>query len=170
MEWKLQTTISYEIFMANGRGEKWKQWQILLSWVPKSLWMVTTAMKLRGLLLGRKAMTNLTEFRFKKQRHHFADKGPSTHSYGFSSSRVQLWEMDQKEGWMLKNWCFQIVVLEKTLESPLGCNIKPVSQRKETLNIHWKDWCWSWSSNTLAPWHEEPTHWKRPWCWERLKA
>ena len=39
-----------------------------------------------------------------------------------------------------------------------------------TLNIHWKDWCWSWSSNTLAPWDKELTHWKRPWCWERLKA
>ena len=39
-----------------------------------------------------------------------------------------------------------------------------------TLNIHWKDWCWKWSSNTLATWCEELTHWKRPWCWERLKA
>ena len=44
------------------------------------------------------------------------------------------------------------------------------SQRKSTLNIHWKDRCWSWSSNTLATWCEELTHWKRPWCWERLKA
>ena len=42
------------------------------------------------------------------------------------------------------------------------------SQRKSVLNIHWKDWCWSWSSNTLATWFEELTHWKRPWCWERL--
>ena len=41
---------------------------------------------------------------------------------------------------------------------------------KSTLNIYWKDWGWSWSSNTLASWCEEPTHWKRPWCWERLKA
>ena len=44
------------------------------------------------------------------------------------------------------------------------------SQRKSTLNIHWKDWCWSWSSNTLAIWCEEKTHWIRPWQWERLKA
>ena len=43
-------------------------------------------------------------------------------------------------------------------------------QRKWTLNIHWKDWCWGWSFNTLAIWCEKPTHWKRPWCWERLKA
>ena len=44
------------------------------------------------------------------------------------------------------------------------------SWRKSTLNIHWKEWCWSWSSNTLATWCEEPTHWKRPWCWERLRT
>ena len=42
--------------------------------------------------------------------------------------------------------------------------------KKSVLNIHWKDWCWSWTSNTLATWREELTHWKRPWCWERLKA
>ena len=44
------------------------------------------------------------------------------------------------------------------------------SWRKSVLNIHWKDWCWSWSSNTLATWCEELTHWKTPWCWERLNA
>ena len=44
------------------------------------------------------------------------------------------------------------------------------SKMKTTWNIHWKDWCWSWNSNTLATWCEELTHWKRPWCWERLKA
>ena len=41
---------------------------------------------------------------------------------------------------------------------------------KSVLNVHWKDWCWSWNSNPLATWFEELTHWKRPWCWERLKA
>ena len=44
------------------------------------------------------------------------------------------------------------------------------SYRKSVLNIHWKDWCWSWNSNSLATWCEELTHWKRPWCWERLKV
>ena len=44
------------------------------------------------------------------------------------------------------------------------------SQRKSVLNIHWKDWCWSWNTNTMATWCKELTHWKRPWCWERLKA
>ena len=55
----------------------------------------------------------------EKQRRYFANKGPSSQSYGFSSSHVQMWEMDHKESWMPKNWCFQTVVLEKTLESPL---------------------------------------------------
>ena len=63
----------------------------------------------------------------KKQRHHFADKGPSSRSYGFSSSHVQIWELAHKENWVPKNWCFWTVVLEETLESPLDCKeIQPV--------------------------------------------
>ena len=108
----------------------------------------------------------------KEQRHRLADKGPSCQSYDFSSSHVQMWELDHKEGWTLKNWCFQTVVLKETLESPLDCKRDQTSQswRKSTPRIHWKDWCWRWNSNTLATWCKEPTHWKRPWCWERLKA
>ena len=80
--------------------------------------------------------------------------------------------LDHKDSWVPKNWCFWAVVLEKTFESPLGQQEDPTSPswKKSVLNIHWKDWCWSWSSNTLAIWGEELTHWKRPWCWERLKA
>ena len=64
----------------------------------------------------------------KKQRHDFVNKGPSIQSYGFSSSNVWMWELDCKESWVLKNWCFWSVVLEKTLESPLDCKeIKPVN-------------------------------------------
>ena len=66
----------------------------------------------------------------KKQRHHSADKGLYTLSYGFSHSHVQMWELDHKEAWGPKNWCFQTVVLEKTLESPLDCKeIKPVNPK-----------------------------------------
>ena len=57
----------------------------------------------------------------KKQRHYFANKHPYSQSYGFSSSHVWMWELDHKESWALKNWCFWTVVLEKTLESPLEC-------------------------------------------------
>ena len=56
----------------------------------------------------------------KKQRRYVADKGPSSQSYGFSSSQVWTWELDHKESWALKNWCFWTVVLGKTLESPLN--------------------------------------------------
>ena len=66
---------------------------------------------------------NHSEQNIKKQRYHFADKGPSSQSYGFSSSHVWMWELDYKEGWMPKNWCFWTVVLEKTLESPLNCRM-----------------------------------------------
>ena len=66
----------------------------------------------------------------KKQRHYFANKGPSSQSYGFSSSQVWMWELDRKESWMPKNWCFRTVVLEKTLESPLDCKeIQPVNPK-----------------------------------------
>ena len=59
----------------------------------------------------------------KKQRHHFADKGRFSQSYCFSSSHVWMWELDYKESWAPKNWCFWTVVLEKTLESPMDCNM-----------------------------------------------
>ena len=105
-----------------------KQWQTLFSWAPKSLWMVTTAMTLRHLFLGRKAMINLDGL--LKNRDHFADKGPYGQSYGFSSSYARMWELDYKGGWVLKNWCFWTVVLEKILESPLDCReIKPVNPK-----------------------------------------
>ena len=66
----------------------------------------------------------------KKQEHYIAHKGLCSQSYGFSSSHVWMWELDHKEGWALKNWCFWIVVLEKTLENPLDCKeIQPVNPK-----------------------------------------
>ena len=76
----------------------------------------------RCLLLGRKAMLLKPRQHIKKQRHYFANKGPSSQSYGFSSSHVWMWELDHKESWAPKNWCFWTVVLEKTLESPSRSN------------------------------------------------
>ena len=73
----------------------------------------------------------------KKQRHYFANKSPKSQSYGFSSSHVWVWELDNKEGSGPKNWCFWIVVLEKTLKSPLDSKeIKPVNpQRNQPWNL-----------------------------------
>ena len=81
-----------------------------------------------------------------------------------------MWELSYKESWAPKNWCFWTVVLEKTLESPLDCKEIKLVNPKGNQNIHWREWCWSWNSNTLATWCEELTHWKISWYWERLKA
>ena len=66
----------------------------------------------------------------KKQRHYFSDKSPSSQCYGFSNNHVWMWELDHKDSWALKKWCFWTVVLEKTLERPLDCKeIKPVNPK-----------------------------------------
>ena len=72
----------------------------------------------------------------RKQRHYFAQKGPSSQSYGFSNSHVWMWQLDHKEGWAPKNWYFWTVVLEKTLESPLDCKeIQPVHPKVLTNSL-----------------------------------
>ena len=103
----------------------------------------------------------------KKQRHHCADKGLSSQSYGLSSGHVWLSELYHKESRAPKNWCFRNVVLEKTLESPLDCKeIKPVNLRG---NHRWilEGLMLKLNSNTLVSWCKQLTHWKRPWCFSR---
>ena len=108
----------------------------------------------------------------KKQRLDFVNKGPSSQGYGFSSGHVWMWELDYKESWVLKNWCFWTVVLEKILESPLDCKeIKPINPKGD------QSWIFigrtdaeAETPSTLPTWCEELTHLKRPWWWERLKA
>ena len=123
------------------RRKKCKQWQILFSWTPKSMWMVNTAMELK-----KKKKTLKTEIKLppwkeshdkpsqciKKQRHHFYDKDPYSQNYAFSNSHVQMWKLDHEEDWVLKNWCFWIVVLEKAHASPLDSKeLKPINTLKE---------------------------------------
>ena len=76
----------------------------------------------------------------KKQRHYFTNKSLSSQGYGLSNSHVWMWELDYKESWALKNWCFWTVVLEKTLESPLDC--------KEIQPVHLKDQSWVFIGRT----------------------
>ena len=72
----------------------------------------------------------------KKQRHYFANKGLSSQGYGFSSGHVWMWELDYKDSWALKNWCFWTLVLERTLESPLGCKeIQPVHPKGDQSSV-----------------------------------
>ena len=107
----------------------------------------------------------------KKQRHHFANKGPYSQSYGVSSSHVWMWEMNHKEGWLLRIEAFELWCWRRLLRVPWMASRSSQSiLRKSILNIHWKDWCWSWSSNTMATWYKQPTLRKRPWYWESLKA
>ena len=85
--------------------------------------------EIKTLASWKKSYNKLRQY-IKKQRHYLADEAPYNQSHGFSSSPVWMWELDHKEGWMLKNSCFWTVVLEKTLESPLDCKeIKPVNSK-----------------------------------------
>ena len=108
-------------------GKQWKQWQTLCLGAPISLQMVTAIMKLKDKLAPCEKSYDQPRLHIKKQRHYFANKAASSQGYGFSSSHVWMWELVFKESWALKNWCFWIVLLEKTLESPLDCEeIQPV--------------------------------------------
>ena len=100
-------------------GKQQKQCQTLSSWAPKSLQMVTAALKWKD-----------TGQHIKNQRCYFANKNPCSQSYGFSSNHVWMWELDHEEGCALKNWCFWSMVLEKILESPLDSKeVKPVNPK-----------------------------------------
>ena len=112
--------------MEKQMGKQWKQWEILFSCAPKSLQMVTVGMKWKDACSLEENYEQPRQH-IKKQRHYFAEKGLSSQSCGFSSNHVWIWELDYKEGWALKNWCFWTVVL-KTLESPLDY--------KETQPVH----------------------------------
>ena len=105
--------------------KQWKQCQTLFFWAPKSLQIVIAAMKLKDAysLEGY----DQTRQHIKRQRHCFANKCLSSQGYDFSSGHVWRWELDCEESWLVKNWHFWTVVLEKTLESLLDCKeIRPV--------------------------------------------
>ena len=113
---------------------RWGNSETLFLGARKSLQMVIADMKL-------KKSYNQPRQHIKKQRHYLANKGPSSWLCGFPGGHVWMWELDYKESWALKNWCFWTVVLEKTLDSPLDCREIHTSPyyRKSVLNIHWKD-------------------------------
>ena len=131
-------------------GKQWKQWQTLFSWPPKITADGYCSHEIKGhLLLGRKAMTNFDSI--WKQRS-------SSQSYRFSSSHVWMWELDYKESWVPKNWCFWTVVLEKTLESPLDSKeIKPVHPKGNQL------WIFIWRTDAeveaLILWPPDVKNW-----------
>ena len=95
-------------------GETVEQWEALFWGAPKSLQMVIASHEIKTLTPWKTSYDQPRQH-IKKQRRYFADKGPSSQSYGFFSSHVWLWELYYIEIWVQKNWCFWTVVLEKTL-------------------------------------------------------
>ena len=90
-------------------GKEWKQWQNLFSWPPRSLRTLITVMKLKDACPLKENCEKTTQH-IKKQRHHFADKSPYNQSYGFFSSLLWMWMLDNKDDWASKNWCFWTVL------------------------------------------------------------
>ena len=150
-------------------GKQWKEWETVFWGAPKSLQMVTAAMKSKD-ASWNKSYDQLRQH-IKKQRHFFANKGPSSQSYGFSSSHVWVWELNYKESWAPKNWCFWTAVLEKTLESPLDSKaIQPVHAKGN------QSWIFIGRTDAEAEtpilWPPDAKNWligKILWCWERLR-
>ena len=108
------------------------------------------------MLAPRKKNYDKTWQPIKKQTHYFTDKGLSSQSFGFSSNHVLMWELDYKEIWMLKNWCFWTVVLEKILESPLESKeIKPVNPKGN------QSWIYFGRTDAEAPilWPPDGNNW-----------
>ena len=106
----------------------------------------------------------------KKQRHYFANKGPSSQIYGFSSSHVCMWELGtikKVECWRIK--AFELWCWRSLLRVPWTARRSNQSILKKWVFVARTD-CWTWSSNTLVTWCKELTHQKRPWSRERLKA
>ena len=112
-------------------------------------------------------MTNLDSI--LKNRHYFAHRIKAmvfpVVMYGCES-----WAIKKAECWTID--AFELSCWRRFLRVPWTTRRSNQTdfKRKSVLNIHWKDWCWSWSSSTLATWCEKQTCWKRPWCWERLKT
>ena len=114
-----------------------------------------------------KKSNGLPRQHIRKQRHYFAHKGPSSQSYCFSISHV--WMIKKADCWRIdafELWCWR-----RLLRVPWTARKSNQSILKEiSPNIHWRDWCWSWNSYTLATWCKELTHRKRSWCWWRFKV
>ena len=148
-------------------GKQWKQCQTLFLGAPKSLQMVTAALKLKDFAPWKENYDQPRQHN-KKQRYYFANKGLSSQSYGFPVVMYgcKSWTIKKAEHRRIdafELWCWR-----RLLRVPRTARRSNQSQRKSVPIIHWKDWCWS--SNTLATFCEEVSHLKRPWYWERLKA
>ena len=148
-------------------GKMWKQWQTLFSWAPKSLQMVTAAMKLKDACsFGRKAMTNLDSILKSRDIITLPTKVHLVKAMVFPVvlCGCESWTIKKAEHRRIdafELWCWRR--LFRVPWTARRCN-------QSILNIHWKDWCWSWNSNPLATWCEELTHLKRPWMLGKIEG
>ena len=151
-------------------GKQWKQCQTLFFWAPKSLQMVTAAIKLKDAYSLEEKLWP-TKQHIKKQRHYSANKGPSSQGYGFSSGHVWMWEWTVKKTECQRIDAFELWCWRRLLRVPCAARRSNQSILKEiSPECSLEGLIYSWNSNTLATWCEELTHWKRPWCCERLGA
>ena len=151
-------------------GKQWKQCQTLFFWAPKSLQMVTAAMKLKDTYSLEEKLWP-TYIAYSKAETLPCQKSPSSQGYGFSCGSVWMWELDYEEGWTPKNDAFELWCWRRLL-SVLELQRDPTSVfwRRSALGFLWREWCWSWNSSTLATSCEELTHLKKFWCWEGFGA
>ena len=142
--------------------------QTLFWGAPKSLQMVTAAMKLKDACYLEEKLWQTWQH-IKKQRHYFADKGPHSQSNPVVMYGCENWTIKKAEH--QRSYAFELWCLRRLLRVPWTERRSNQSiLKKSILNIHWKDWCWSWNSNILATWCEKLIHWKRPWWWVKLRC
>ena len=151
-------------------GKQWKHWQTLFFWAPKSLQMVTAAMKLKDACSLEEKLTNL-DSTLKSRDITLPTKACLVKAMIFPvvTYGCQSWTKKKAEHWRIdvfELWCWRRLLrvpwTAKRLNQSILNEISP--------DILRKDGCWSWNSNTLATWCKELTHLKRPWCWKRFKA
>ena len=147
-------------------GKQWKQCQTLFFGAPKSLQVGIAAMKLKDAYSLEEKLVPTQIAYIQKQKQYFANKGPSSQGYGFSSGHVWMWDLDYKENWELLNYGVGenswVPWTEKRSKQSILKEINP-EYSLEGLMLKLK-------LQYFGPWCEELIHLKRPWCWERLKA
>ena len=150
-------------------GKQWKQWQTLFSWAPKSLQIVTATMTLKDSWPQKKIYDQPWQH-IKKQRHYFANKGPSSQSYGFSGSHVWMWELDYKESWVRRIDAFELWCWRRLLRDPWTARRSNQSILKEIS----PEYSFKQLVLKLKLQYLGANNWligkTKPWCFERLKA
>ena len=158
-------------FMANGWGNNGNSDRLYFLSLQNHC-KLNAAMKWKDTCSWKKSYDKPRQH-IKKQRHDFAYKGPRSQGYGFFSSHVQIWKLNHKErkAEHQRTDAFELWCWRRHLKVPWTARrSNQLILKKSILKTHWKNQCWSWSSNTLATWCEEPIHWKTPRCWKILKS